>query len=108
MYETHVEFYFSDRNHFRNSGDTLLYNLALNIGNLDTSELNSENVVDKNPADNFGNTPLHYAANYGCLEICRLIIDNVDNPHTVNNARQTPKALANLNGHIAVSQLFQN
>jgi len=32
---------------------------------------------DKNPEDNFGKTPLHYAAEYGHKEIFRMIFDTI-------------------------------
>ena len=52
-------------------------------------------------------TPLHYAALRGHMDICRLIINNVDNKHPVNKHGVTPKELAVQFGHIAVSQLFE-
>ena len=55
---------------------------------------------DKNPPDSQGNTPLHFAASKNFLndrvtrqsyvEMCRLILDNVDNKHPINRQGKTP------------------
>ena len=35
--------------------------------------------LEKNPADNKGETPMHLAAQMNRLEICQLIMDNLNN-----------------------------
>ena len=67
-----------------------------------------DNVENKNPANNFGDTPLHWAAKEGHLDVCKLIIANVDNKHPVNISGRTPKDLADHRKHVEVSQLFQS
>ena len=49
-----------------------------------------ENVDDKNPKDNIGWTPLHYAARHGYLSVCQLIVENVDNKNPKNDSGCTP------------------
>ena len=61
-----------------------------------------------NPADNHGWTPLHDAAFNGYLDVCSLIIDNVDNKHPVDNSGKTPKNLADEFKHVEVSKLFES
>ena len=48
-----------------------------------------DHVENKNPASNGGWTPLHSAASFGHLDICKLIIDNVDNKLPVNDDGKT-------------------
>ena len=61
-----------------------------------------ETALDKNPCNNTGRTPLHSAAQYGHLEICQLICENIVDldPHTINGL--TPISLANANGHLEI------
>ena len=66
-----------------------------------------EEVEFKNPVNNDGNTPLHHAARYGRLDVCRYIIGNGNIKYPANNAGRTPKDLANDNNHVEVSQLFE-
>ena len=75
---------------------------------------NRQNTKDKNPSNKFGKTPLHMAATNGHLDICRLIIDNVENKHPINIHVETPKNLADRGakdfgdryGHVQISKLF--
>ena len=58
------------------------------------------NILDVNPKDNFGNTPLHYAACggelhcYGRLAVFKYIIENVAEKNPSNNDGKTPLDLA--------------
>ena len=58
-----------------------------------------ENVVDKNPKVNSGETPLHQAALNGHLEICQLIIENVEDKNPTDNSGYTPLDAAIIGGH---------
>ena len=49
-----------------------------------------ESVKDKNPGDNFGNTPLHWAADLGHFLICQLMLDNAKDKNPKNNLGSTP------------------
>ena len=43
-------------------------------------------MTDKNPADlENGETPLHHAAKFGHLDVCRYIVGNVENKNPQNN-----------------------
>ena len=48
---------------------------------------------DKNPSANNDQTPLHFAAKYCNAELCKLIMDNVDEKNPVDNLGRTPKQL---------------
>ena len=62
--------------------------------------------LNKNPANNDGWTPIHTAAINSNLEICRLIVNNVDNKHPINNEGKTPKNTTDEKNYTSVSQLF--
>ena len=53
-------------------------------------------------------TPLHFAANNGHLEICQLIMNNVDdkNPNANWAGEASPYHLAAEKGHVEVCKLF--
>ena len=64
---------------------------------------------DKNPRDYDGRTPLYLAAQNGHLEVCRLIIENIEdpelkNPH--NNYGRTPLDAAASSGHREIVKLI--
>ena len=54
----------------------------------------------------YGWTPLHYAAESGHLDVCKLIIANVDDKNPINIFGETPKYAAKLNNHVEVVELF--
>ena len=60
---------------------------------------------DKNPKDQYGNTPFHHAAKYGLSEICHLIINLVDDKNPKDIDKTTPLHMAAKNGH---SNIFQS
>ena len=60
----------------------------------------------RNPANSFGDTPLHYAADRGRLDICQLLVENVQDRNPANNKGQTPLELAKTKGHDNVVQLL--
>ena len=51
-------------------------------------------------------TPLHIAAQNGNVELCRLIMDNVDDEDPKDEMGYTPLFLAARNGHIDVCRLI--
>ena len=67
---------------------------------------------DKNPAENpadfFGKTPLHLAAEHGHFEICQLLIADIDDKHPVACNGMTPKDYAFQYGHNDILKLFDN
>jgi ankyrin repeat protein len=59
-----------------------------------------EHAKDKNPADSYGNTPLHMAAMWGHLEIVKLLLEHVKDKNPVNNRQKTPIQIAEEYGHV--------
>ena len=82
--------------------------LAALKGHSEVCRLIIENVEDKNPADNFGDTPLHLAAKKGSLDICKMILPKVKDKNPVSRVnRKTPLDLARLGGFEDVILLFE-
>ena len=81
------------------------FHFAACHGHLDICKLIIVYLNNKNPRSNTGSTPLHFAARSGHFNIC---IENTMEINTVDNKDQTPKALAENNGHFEVAQLFVN
>ena len=63
-------------------------------------------VEDRNPSNEWGETPLHYAAMYGHLDVCELIIQSVDEKNPKNNEGNTPLHQAAGHGHVDVCKLI--
>ena len=55
-----------------------------------------ENIADKNPISHNGDTPLHYAAMGGNLNVCKLIMANIDALEIKNLQNQTPMDVAHI------------
>ena len=72
-----------------------------------------ENAEDKNPADfTFKQTPLHYAAQWGALEVCKFILENVKDKSTrlinlMYGPMPTPLHIAKMHGKRTIVQFFQ-
>ena len=49
------------------------------------------NVIEKNPANIHGDTPLHHAAFNGNLEMCELIIGQIQDKNPTNDWGKTPR-----------------
>lgn len=71
------------------SEEILLRNLPF-YGRITEYILEQTRDADVNPADNAGNTPLHYAALYGLDSIFQAIASRVKNPNPRNFKGQTP------------------
>ena len=75
-----------------------------------------EKAVNKFPRDNFGCTPLYYAAKYNHIDICQLIINNEANINDFDLwgpfdgrsklTKFTPLYIAAKNGHQEVFELL--
>ena len=61
-------------------------------------------VDDKNPKDKSGLTPLHLAAAYGSIGLCRLILKNVNERNPKTNQGMTPLDFADR--HYNIHRLF--
>ena len=59
-----------------------------------------ENVQNRNPGNDNGDTPLHHAANRGHLDVCKLIIESMQTENTGIIQVQTPTHSAAINGQI--------
>ena len=64
------------------------------------------NIIEKNPRNANGDTPLHYAAYYGCLDVCKSIIDNINEKNSRNLDSYTPLHLAAFGGHLNECKLI--
>ena len=53
-------------------------------------------------------TPLHFAAYEGHLEICRLLIENIDNKNPANHDGETPFDFAKEVKNTEIMDLFKN
>ena len=62
---------------FQNTRSTVAFQNAAKIGNLPLIKLFTKNFKDKNPKDEEGMTPLHFAAENGHLSICQLLLENI-------------------------------
>lgn len=69
--------------------------------------VNCLKVKDKNPKGTLGMTPVHYAAKYGYVAICKLISEKVVDNNPQDYLGYTPFQLAEQNGHYEVCQLLQ-
>ena len=54
---------------------------------------------DKNPLDQNGRTPFHYAAKSGQLDICKAFVANLDDINQADQDGDTPLTLARENNH---------
>ena len=73
---------------------------------LDICILIVQHAKDKNPADEYGKTPLHIAVKGGHLDIACSILERVDNPNPADQFGQTPLPLAQTKGHEEIRQLI--
>ena len=59
---------------------------------------------DKNPRNNFGETPLHFAAMNGHLLVCKYIMEQVTDKNPRADYGRTPLHYAAMNGHLPVCE----
>ena len=52
-----------------------------------------QNVSDKNPSENNGWTPLHWAARMGHIKVIKAILNQVSNKNPVDIDGETPKEI---------------
>jgi ankyrin repeat protein len=75
-------------------------------GYLEICKLLVLKVEDKNPIDQVGRTPLHFAAREGYLEIYKVIADTVEEKNPEDGEGKTPLQLADDNGHYEICRLI--
>ena len=67
-----------------------------------------DNIQNKNPIVGFGMTALHLAARTGCLNICKLIIENIHDLNPLDIEQRTPLEHAILFGHNDIIDFIKN
>ena len=65
-----------------------------------------ENVKNKNPENDWGETPLHHAVEKGLFEICKLIIEKVADKNPKDYDGKTPLHHAAEGGYFEISKLI--
>ena len=65
-------------------------------------------VIDRNPRNNHGQTPLHLAAKNGHLKVCKTIIKEADDKNPKDNQGMTPFHIAALMGHEKICKVFMS
>ena len=66
-----------------------------------------DHVSKKSIKNYYGDTPLHFAACYGYLEICEVFIINMKHSNPKNEFGETPLDQALKNNHSSVVEFFQ-
>ena len=65
------------------------------------------NFQEKNPRESrYGWTPLHFLARNSGVELCKLILDNVEDKNPVSKYGKTPLFEAAVSGNVAAFKLF--
>ena len=77
-----------------------------NICEMIMNEFKSNNIQDKNPTNDWGNTPLHNAATNGSIKICKLIMDNVQDKNPTGSKNMTPLHWAAGRGQTKTCEFF--
>ena len=67
-------------------------------------KIKNSNIVEKIQLDS--DTPLHFAAECGFLEICEMIMENMEEKNPKNNSWVTPLHEAATKGHLEVCKLI--
>ena len=79
---------------------------AAEQGSLEWYKLITENAKNKNPADQLGRTPIHYAAQNGRISICKFILENVVEKNPKDYKGRTPLDFAADVGRLDLCILF--
>ena len=61
-----------------------------------------DKIKNKNPKDDQGKTPLHNAAQYGYLDVCKAIMEKIKDKNPKDDNGRTPLHNAAENGHLEV------
>ena len=93
-----------------NVGISILHKIAICFPDeIEKFKMVMELIEDKNPKTHvIGSTPLHWAAEKGHFDICKLILQNVDNKNPRNQFGRTPLSDAEKNGHEEICNLIKS
>ena len=61
-----------------------------------------EKLDNEHPKNSNGKSPIHFAAQYGHLEVYKLLVENVENKNHGDNDGITPLHMAAKYGHLDV------
>lgn len=97
-----------DKNPVDKRGYTVLHNAAI-VNNVQMYRMVMEKNIDKNPIHpKFGNTPLHEAAEKNLFELCKVILNGVQDWNPKDRYGKTPYDYAKEQGHKNICQLFES
>ena len=89
--------------------------IAAFIGNIDIFMhiFEKNGLGNINPTNIVGETPLHFAARNGCLQMCQYIMDKIENKNppslskiSYQERKKTPLHLAAKKGHLEICKLI--
>ena len=80
---------------------------AARLGDMEAYELISKELDEKNPRDEYGYTPLHYAVRYENYNICQFIAKKSQNLESLDQVGYTPLQLAESRGYKDISELLK-
>ena len=63
-------------------------------------------VKDKNPTNNYSDTPHHFAAKYGHWDICKLILEKVTDKNPANINGETPLHICAVKVNLEISKII--
>ena len=97
-----------DKNPVDKYGSTVLYNAAI-LNNVQIYQMVMEKNIDKNPIhQEFGNTPLHEAAGKNRFELCKVILNGIQDWNPKDRCGKTPFDYAKEKGHKNICELFES
>ena len=97
-----------DKNPVDKHGCTVLYNAAI-LDNVQFYQMVMEKNIDKNPIHKqFGNTPLHEAAGKNRFELCKVILNGIQDWNPKDRCGKTPYDYAKAKGHKNICELFES
>ena len=81
--------------------------IAAQNGNLKIYHLIAKHLKEKNPPDNNGFTALHFAVHGRNFDVCKYILQKIEDKHPENVFRQTPLQAAMKNKYSLVVKLYE-
>ena len=85
-----------------------MHNAAI-VDNVQMYQMLMEKYIDKNPIHpRFGNTPLHEAAENNRFEVCKVILNGIQDWNPRDNYGKTPYDYAKEKGYKNICELFES